>query len=322
MPKVSVIIPAYNTMDFLPETLESVLKQTFDDFEVIIVNDGSSDNIEEWASQLTEPRVKLISQANQGPSAARNTGIAQAKGEYIAFVDADDLCEPSKLEKQVRCLDDNPAVGLVYSWISVIDEQGKATGRVITYDAQGDVLREILVRNIIYCPSVVVRRCCFDTVGLFEPNLRFNEDWEIWIRIASRYHFAVTKEPLVYYRQHPRNSSKNWQFMEEGYRIVIEKAFNSVPSELQYLKNRSYGHANLSLAWKALQSRERDYKLAIHFRANVIAYYPQLRFSKEYIRLSLAIALMRHFGSDGYNRTLAIAFALRRRTLGRLTFTQ
>jgi len=322
MPKVSVVIPAYNAMTYLPETLSSVLCQTFTNFEVLIVNDGSSDHIEKWASELTEPQVKFLSQANQGPSSARNTGIAQAKGEYIAFVDADDIWEPTKLEKQVRCLDDNPAVGLVYNWTSVVDEQGKATGRVITYDAQGDVLRQILERNIIYCPSVIVRRCCFDMVGLFEPGLRFNEDWEMWIRIASRYHFAVTKEPLVYYRQHPTNSSKNWQLMEEGYSIVIEKAFKSVPSELEYLKNRSYGHANFSLAWKTLQSREKDYKLAVHFRDRAIAHYPELRFSKEYIRLSLAITLMRHFGADGYSRALKLAYVLRRHILGRLNFIQ
>lgn len=321
MPKVSVIIPAYNAMTYLPETLSSVLEQTFSNFEVLIVNDGSSDHIEEWASKLT-PRVQLIAQANQGPSAARNTGIAMAKGEYIAFVDADDLWEPTKLEKQVRCLDDNPTVGLVYNWTSIVDEQGKATGRVITSDAQGDVLRQILERNIIYCPSVMVRRCCFDMVGLFEPDLRFNEDWEMWIRIASHYHFAVTKEPLVHYRQHPKNSSKNWKLMEEGYRLVIEKAFESVPSELEYLKNHSYGHANLSLAWKTLQSREKDYKLAIHFRDRAISYYPQLRFSKEYIRLSLAIALMRHFGAEGYSKVLKLAYTLRRHTISRLNFIQ
>lgn len=91
MPKVSVIIPAYNSMQYLPETLESVLKQTFTDFEVLIINDGSSDNTVEWAGKLEDPRVKLISQDNQGLPGARNTGIFHAQADYIAFLDADDL---------------------------------------------------------------------------------------------------------------------------------------------------------------------------------------------------------------------------------------
>jgi glycosyltransferase involved in cell wall biosynthesis len=313
MPKVSVVIPAYNAMNYLPETLQSVLRQTFTDFEVLIINDGSSDNIKEWGAEQTDSRVKLISQTNQGQSAARNLGIALAKGEYIAFLDADDLWEPTMLEKQVRCLEENPTAGLAYHWTALIDENGKATGRVMGSDASGNILKQILEKNIIDCPSVVVRRCCFNNVGLFEENLRFNEDWEMWIRIASRYEFAVTKEPLVYYRQHLQSASKKWQLMEQGYRIVIEKAFQSVPADLQYIKNRSYGNANLCLAWKALQSKDKDYKLAQNFRAKAIAYYSQLRFSREYMRLSLAIALMHYFGTEGYSKVLEIAYTWRRK---------
>lgn len=316
MPKVSVVIPAYNAMTYLPETVESVLRQTLTDFEVLIVNDGSSDQIGQWASQVTDPRVKLISQQNQGLSGARNTGIAQAQGEYIAFLDADDLWEPTKLEKQVRCLEDNPAAGLVYSWTAFVDENGQSTGRVMTAGAEGDVWRQILERNIIDCPSVVVRRCCFETVGVFDRKLRSVEDWDMWIRIASRYPFVVIKEPLVYYRHHSSNMSKNWQVMEQAFRLVIEKAFHSVPPELLYLKNRSYGNANLRLAWKALQCSDKDYKRAIQFLQQALAHYPQLRYSGEYIRLSLALTMMQWFGADGYSRVLALTYALRRRVSG------
>lgn len=318
MPKVSVVIPAYNAMKYLPETVESVLKQTFTDFEVLIINDGSSDHIVQWAFGLVDPRVKLISQKNQGLPGARNTGIAQAQGEYIAFLDADDLWEQTKLEKQVCCLEDNPTVGLVHTWMVLVDEHGKSTGRVMTFNAEGDVWKQVVEKNVIACPSVMVRRSCFD-VGVFDRNLRSVEDWDMWIRIASRYPFAVIKEPLAYYRQLPSSMSKNCQVMEQAFRTVIEKAFHSAPKELLYLKNRSYGHANLTLAWKALQSHDRDYRLALHFRASAIAHYPQLRYSWEYIRLSLAIAVMRLFGTQGYSNILALAYALRRRML---TITQ
>lgn len=313
MPKVSVVIPAYNAMAYLPETVESVLRQTFTDFEVLIIDDGSSDNIVQWASGLVDPHVKLISQKNQGLPGARNTGIAQAQGEYIAFLDADDLWEQTKLEKQVRCLDDNPAVGLVHTWMVLVDEQGKSTGRVMPSNAEGDVWKQLAEKNVIACPSVIVRRCCFETVGVFDRSLRSLEDWDMWIRIATRYPFAVIKEPLAYYRQLPGSMSKNCQVMEQAFYIVIEKAFHSAQSELLFLKNRSYGHANLCLAWKALQSYERDYKLALHFQQQAISHYPQLRFCWEYIRLSLAIATLQWFGQKHYGKVLTLTYALRRR---------
>jgi glycosyltransferase involved in cell wall biosynthesis len=307
--KVSVVIPAYNAMTYLPETLESVLRQTFTDFEVLIVDDGSSDQVVEWASGLVDPRVKLIKQENQGAAEARNTGIAHAQGEYVAFLDADDLWEPTKLEKQVRCLEDNPAVGLVNTWTVLIDQLGNPTGRAATLQAEGDVWKQIVLNNFLVCSSVMVRRCCFESVGVFERNLILCEDWDMWIRIASRYSFAVVKEPLVYYRQHLNNTSKNYQTFLQDSRTVIEKAFQSVPSELLYLRNRSYGYANLYLAWRSLKSR--DYEAVSHFRQQAIAHYSQLRYSWDSIRLSIALAVMHWFGPQGYDRVRSLTHALR-----------
>lgn len=317
MPKVSVVIPAYNAMNYLPETLENALSQTYDDFEVIVVNDGSSDETEQWVSQIKDSRVKLISQKNQGLAGARNTGIAHAKGEYIAFLDADDLWEPTKLEKQLRVLEENPEVGLVYTWVAYIDDKGESTGRVFKHQIEGDVWQKLTEHNIVESGSVaMVRRDCFENCGVFDRNLgSYVEDWDMWLRLATRYHFKVVQEPLVYYRQVATSASRNWEAMEQSFQLVIEKAFKSAPQELQYLKQQSYGFTKLCLAWKALQSIQKDYKKAIDFRKQALAYYPQLRFSKEYFRLSLAIAIMRWFGADGYKRFLALAYDLRRRTL-------
>ncbi len=313
MPKVSVVIPAYNAMAYLPETVESVLKQIFTDFEVLIIDDGSLDHTVQWVSQLVDPRVKLISQENQGVPAARNKGIAHAQGEYVSFLDADDLWEPTILEKQVRCLEDNPAIGLVYTWMALIDQQGTPTGRVMTSNAEGEVWKQLVVQNPVPCSSVMVRRCCFETVGVFDRNLRNIDDWDMWIRIAARYPFAVIKEPLMRYRQHHNNMTKNWQVVEQACQMIIEKAFRSAPPELLYLKSQSYGHANIFLAWKALQTSNKDYKSANRFRALAVAHCPQIRYSQNYIRLSLAIAVMQLFGSDGYSRVIGLTYALRRR---------
>ncbi len=300
-------------MKYLPETLESVLQQTLTDFEVLIINDGSDDDIVQWASGLIDPRVKLISQANQGVSVARNTGIAHSQANYIAFLDADDLWEPTKLEKQVRCLDDHPEVGLVHTWMMLIDCQGKPTGRVIASHAEGDVWKQLVEWNQIACSSVMVRRCCFETVGGFEPNLHFVEDWDMWIRISRHYLFAVLKECLYYYRQVPNSLSKNFQVLEQSCTFVIEKAFNCAPAELLYLKSHSYGYTNICLAWKALQTTDKDFQRALHFCQEAIAHYPKLRSSREYMRLRLAIAALQLFGTDGYGKVLELAYSVRRR---------
>ena len=314
MPKVSVIIPAYNSMPCLIEALDCVFQQTLTDFEVIVIDDGSSDDTAAWVKQVSDRRVKLISQANQGPSGARNTGITYARGEYFAFLDADDLWHPTKLEKQVRCLEQNSTVGLVYTWVALIDRQGKPTGRVFASHAEGNVWQSIVERNIIWCgSSPMVRRQCWETVGLFDRGLSTLEDWEMWIRIASGYPFAVLKEPLTYYRQLSTSLSKNWQLMEQSFYLVIEKIFQSAPPEQLYLKHRSYHYAYICLAWKCLQSKNKDYQQAHHFHTAAIASNPQLRYSLEYIRLSLALALVGWFGTDGYDRVLDIIYALRRR---------
>ncbi len=302
---ISVIIPAYNAMAYLPDTIESVLQQTFTDFEVLIINDGSSDRIVEWASSLVDQRVRLINQPHQGVCVARNTGITQAKGEYIAFLDADDLWQPTKLEKQVRCLNEQPTVGLVYTWTSFINESGKPIGRVWASHAQGDVWQQIVVSDMISNgSSPMVRRACFDDVGVFDPNITSSEDRDMWTRIAAKYPFAVVKEGLTLYRRHPGNTTNKRQKMIQDLRQVIEKTFESVPLDLLYLRNRSYGVMHLSQGWNSIN--EGNYAEAMSFQRQAFLHYPQLIFSENFIRLSVAIAFIRWFGPSGYDgiRTL------------------
>lgn len=313
MPKVSIVIPAYNAIAYLPETVESVLKQTFTNFELLIIDDGSSDQTVEWASQITDQRVKLISQKNQGLSGARNTGIAHAQGDYVALLDADDIWEPTKLEKQVPYLEGDPAVGLVDTWTVLADEQGKSTGQVFGSRTEGDVWKRLVEFKTVCCcgSSSLIRRSCFETVGVFNRDLRFLEDLDMFIRIAAHYSFAVVKEPLVRYRQHPDNMSKNCQGMLEAFRTIIEKAFQSAPVELLYIRGRGYGRINIYLAWKSLNKW--DYKAASHFRQQALAHYSELRYSWDCIRLSIAIAVIRWFGPRGYDRVRTFVHIWRQR---------
>lgn len=301
MPKVSVVIPAYNAMKYLPTTLESVLKQTYSDFEVLIINDGSSDGIGDWVAGLIDARIKLISQENQGLPGARNTGISQAQGEYIAFLDADDLWEPTKLEKQVQCLEHQPAAGVVYTWSLLVDEHGNPTGRVHAGHGEGNIWQQLLLGKdpIANGSSAMVRRCCFEKAGLFDTSLKSAEDLDMWIRIAADYPFAGIKEPLTLYRQYPDSMSKNHQRMFQSLRTVVEKAFQSVPLELLYLRNQAYASIFLGLAWIAVG--DGDYTKAIGFRQQALLHRPQVFFSERFMRLSLAIALIRWFGPHGYD---------------------
>ncbi|MBW4608850.1 MAG: glycosyltransferase [Hassallia sp. WJT32-NPBG1] len=314
MPKVSVIIPAYNALAYLAETVDSVFKQTFSDWELLIVDDGSSDGTAAWARQITDSRVRLICQKNQGSSVARNTGITAAKGEYIALLDADDLWEPTKLEKQVRFLEENPSIGLVDTWTILINQKGKSTGRIIVSSAEGDVWKQLVqFKPVCCCDSTpLIRRSCFDNVGLFNPDLPYLEDLDMWIRLAGRYEFAAIKEPLVRYRQHPQSKSTNCKGTLEAFRAIIEKAFESVPAEVLPLREKGYARVNLYLAWRAINNK--DYEQAIHFNNKAIAHHPQLIFSWDFLRQSIALALLKRLGSQSYERVRSLVQIMRRTT--------
>jgi glycosyltransferase involved in cell wall biosynthesis len=315
MPKVSIIIPAYNAMKYLPETVASVFQQTFEDYEVIIVNDGSKDNIESWLAQLKHPKVRLITQENQGLSGARNTGILDAKGEYVALLDADDLWAPTKLDKQVNLLDESTKVGLVYTWMALIDEKGQPTGRIFSAENEGKVWEKLLEFNVVGCGSVpLIRRSCFDKVGLFDRNLRsYVEDWDLWLRMAPHYDFKVVKEALVYYRQLPSSASRNWEAMAVSYQIVLDKNFKDIPIELQHLKARSNGFINLYLAWKPLQGITPQPKIAAEYQRKAVRQHPQIVFTQEFWRLSLLIFLSRYLGNNLYKDLISFFYILRQR---------
>jgi glycosyltransferase involved in cell wall biosynthesis len=315
MPKVSIVIPAYNAMKYLPETVASVFEQTYEDYEIIIVNDGSTDDIAHWVMEFNHPKIQLISQENQGLSGARNTGIQNAQGDYIALLDADDLWHPTKLEKQVKLMDQSPEAGLVYTWTALMDEGGQLTGRFFGAKDEGKVWKKLIEVNIVGCGSVpLIRRTCFEQVGLFDRNLRsFVEDWDLWLRMAPYFDFKVVNEPLVYYRQLPSSASRNWEAMATSYQIVIEKNFKAAPESMQYLKAKSSGFMALNVAWKPLQGHTPQPNIAAELRRKAIAQYPKIMLSREFWKLTTLIFLNQSLGVNSYKRCLAFLYALRRR---------
>jgi len=211
-PLVSVIIPTYNSAKYIEEALESVFKQTLQDFEIIVVDDGSTDGTGEILKDYSD-RIKYIFQKNSGPASARNKGIKIARGEYIAFLDADDLWMPTKLEKQVAMFDKNKNLGMVTTGACSFDEKG--VRGFSTYKRKklmrGDVARNIFLHSDVGTPTVMARKEVFEKVGLFEERTRQGEkvllshgsDDNMWIRIAAYFDVELIDEALAKIRVHP-----------------------------------------------------------------------------------------------------------------------
>ncbi len=313
MPKVSIVIPAYNAMEYLPETVASALSQTYKDFEIVLVNDGSSDSIQEWVETQKISQLRLISQENRGLAGARNTGIREAKGTYIALLDADDLWDSTKLEKQVQVLDLDKEAALVYTWLALVDEQGTPTGRCYKRCEEGNVWQPMLTANLVGCGSApLIRRTVLNEVGYFDENLKsFVEDWDLWLRIADQYKFRVVKETLVYYRQRGNSASRNWAGMERSYQIIVAKTFSSSSPELLPLKAKCEAYIYVNLSWMAIQGSTFDHRVASNYQRKALMYYPQIILRWEFLRLFWAILIIKYLGRDAYQSTRSFISTLR-----------
>lgn len=227
---VSVIIPAFNSALFLPDALRSVLNQTYPHLEVVVVDDGSVDStaelLAEWAAQ--DKRVRWVRQENQGLPSARNTGMRQASGELLAFLDADDVIMPEKLERQVAFLNAHPEVDLVYSDYCTSDPQL----RILTHES---VARRIPLAeaykytNVFPVMSPLLRRCLAERVGEFDPALKACEDWDYWIRCQRAGVFAYLPGHWSVYRMHGSQMHKNLDFMLHYARMAASKHFQNDP---------------------------------------------------------------------------------------------
>lgn len=222
---VSVIVPVYNRAHLVQETIQSILDQTYQFFEIILINDGSTDRslaiLNDFERKFPE-KIRVIDQVNQGQIVARNNGIKIAKGSYIAFLDSDDLWLREKLERQIPLFE--PGVGLVYSGTEIIDEGGQTT-RVEPADENmsGDIYPQLLVKNRMTGGTVVVTAEVLDRVGVFSTEFKAAENWDLWLRICKFSQARVVAEPLVKYRIHSDNMSGDTQLMINAKLKIIEK---------------------------------------------------------------------------------------------------
>ncbi|OKH33365.1 glycosyl transferase family A [[Phormidium ambiguum] IAM M-71] len=253
MPLISVIIPVFNSEKTIRGTLESVLKQSFTDLELIVINDGSQDTTLEIINQIKDSRLKVFSYPNAGVSASRNRGIFQAIGEYISFLDSDDLWTSDKLESQLKALQTNPQAGVAYSWTNYIDESGKFLYSGNKVALNGNVYEQLLLQNFIESGSnVLIRKEALNQVGGFDESLFGPEDWDLLIRLAAKYDFVVVPIPQILYRMSANSISSSIYRQEKASLKVIEKAFAQAPEALQHLKKYSISNVYKYLMFRVL----------------------------------------------------------------------
>ena len=219
-PSVSVVIPCYNSASTLRETLDSALGQTYGNVQIIAINDGSTDETGDILTAYGD-RITVLSQQNAGQTVAKINAIVQATGDYIAFLDSDDLWDAAKISRQVALMESSPETGLCYTAGHVIDGSGARMSAFFASPThRGNCFEELLLQNDIVASSVMVRREALDRLGVFDAELRACENWELWTRIASEYLVDCVDEPLTFYRKHGGNMSSKIGHMRE-YRLQV-----------------------------------------------------------------------------------------------------
>ncbi|KAM3092021.1 glycosyltransferase family 2 protein [Phormidesmis sp. 146-35] len=256
MTTISVVIPAYNAEATIGETVDSVLHQTFSDIEVIVVIDRSSDSTFEIVSAKPDPRIKVIVCDKGNAAASRNIGFAQASGEWIAFLDSDDLWLPDNLSNQWKALQPPVKAAVAYSWFDRIDESGKLIGIGGRCNYSGNVHAELLLSNIVGNGSnSLIARAALEAVGGFDESLSHSEDRDLYVKLAEKYEFVSVPKVNLLYRVSMRSKSFRDIFRSEAsYLQLIEGAYNRAPESLRHLKSQSFSNHYQYLISKALSS--------------------------------------------------------------------
>ncbi len=248
-PTVSVIVPTFNHAHFLPHAVQSVLEQTFQDWEVVIVDDGSTDHTRDVVREFADARVRYIYQSNRGLAAARNTGLGASLGEYVALLDADDLYLPCKLRVQVDWLRSHGDHGFVAGGWNYIDEQGKLIGEYKPWLNPPLLDVKAWLYNCYVNPvSVLVSKRWVQDVGGFDENFRRVEDWDLWLRLAyAGCKMGWVNEIVSSYRISRDQMTKNAAAQKLAYIRMMDKFFSQagLATELEALKPEVYGHVYL-----------------------------------------------------------------------------
>ena len=251
---ISVIIPVYNAEKTIQETIESVLNQTFTNFELIIINSDSTDATLSIVNQIKDERIKVFSYPKANVAVNRNRGFKHANGDYITFIDADDLWTDDKLTAQYTALESNPQAGVAYSWTNCIDKNGKFLRKTSHRNWSGDVYSKFLLDDFIGNGSnVMIRRELLTEVGGFDEILTNAQDTDMWLKLSAITDFDCVPKPQVLYRILPNSMSSNVLGLEKSNLEVIQRSFaREKAKELQHLKPIAIANLYKYLCYKAL----------------------------------------------------------------------
>jgi glycosyltransferase involved in cell wall biosynthesis len=282
MPLVSVLIPCYNQAHFLSEAIESVLAQTYPHFEVIVVDDGSTDNTSEVAGRYPEKKVRLIRQDNRGLSRARNRGLSESEGEYVVFLDSDDRLLPGALEVGLEHLHSHPECAFVSGHYRYIAADGSALPPPAPPYVGGDHYLKLLRRNYIGMHAAVIyRREVFESVGGFRGSVDAAEDYDLYLRIARKFPICCHDEVVAEYRRHAANMSADPALMLKTVLAVLR-------SQREHLKESKHhqqaykagvrfwqGYYGVQLAHKVLADvRDHEWRWALRDALVLLRHYP------------------------------------------------
>ena len=286
-PLVSVVVPTYNYARFIGQTLENLRAQTYARWECVVVDDGSTDDTEEVVARFaaTEPRVRYVRQENQRQSVAKNTGLAAASGDYVQFLDADDLIEPRKFERQVEFMEARTDVDIVYGGVRFFHTErpeerlfamiGKNEPWMPEVSGAGrEILLTLVRQNIMVINSPLLRRSVFDDVGPFDPVLPPVEDWDYWIRCAlagKRFEFRGFDETLALVRAHGESASRQSASVLAAWRALRAKIdATTTDAEVLHLNREMKSQLEASAAFEDVTAGRRLRAAREFFRAGLL----------------------------------------------------
>lgn len=281
---VAVIIPTYNYGRFISQAIESVLRQTRRADEVIVVDDGSSDDTAQVVAGFGDA-VKYIRQENAGVCAARNRGVKESSSDLIAFLDADDYWEPASIEAHLSKFDTNGEIGLVHCGLREFDGETGETIKIHLDGGEDGVADNLLLWEgpTIVGPggAIMLSREAFDRVGGFDTRMKVGEDWDFCYRVARRYKVAFVPEPLVNYRSHAAAAHRNIENLEFGMSLFYQKAFATDDPNVLKLKRRAYANFHRILAGSYFHQGRVD-KFLLHSLKSILKRPGEIRYFLEY----------------------------------------
>ncbi len=293
MAEISVIIPAYNAEKTIVDSVRSALDQTFTDIEVIVSDDGSVDDTLSLLEEIKDSRLKVISSLNSGAAAARNRGIHNSKGEFIAFLDADDLWLKDKLELQLNVLKSNPLASTVYCWVDTFDEKSKNPRATSRTSVSGDIYINLLKNCFIVSGSnILVRKEALESIGLWDENLEASQDYDLYLRLAEKYEFVNVPQVLVWYRMSCQSMSTDFKRLEKTSLYVRKRALSKLPAEIQReIESDVIGGYYKSTIWRYLELPAHPSKglLALKYLIQILKFDHQFIFHHTKLTLTIII---------------------------------